>query len=92
MSKGSIIRGRTAQMFTKRKASIDEAMRLEREDAARRLTCPVEIAKTALRRRGFQVYAERILGEQHVKSDRYVVGTMRLTEAELLAYAAKRKD
>lgn len=66
-----------------------ENLRQAEEDRVRRATDPVELAKTALRRRGYNVYRECILGGDRANSALIIVGRMRMTEKELLAYATK---
>lgn len=62
----------------------NEKLRQERE-AHRRLD-PLEQAKAALQRRGYTVYAEHIA----VRGSKYtVVGKLRLTDDEVIEYAAK---
>jgi protein-disulfide isomerase-like protein with CxxC motif len=63
----------------------DEAERLAR---AARDACPIERAKLALRRRGFSVFAAATLPGGGTG---WMVGGRRMTDAELLAAAAKHE-
>jgi hypothetical protein len=70
------------------KLQADSAAAAER---ARR-ECPIEQAKTIIRRTGIAVYAASVIDR---KAKGYQVGSRRLSEQELLAYAAaieKRAD
>lgn len=67
--KGGMSRSQSREMFKRITASKEENAELERQAAARRLTDPLEQAKTFLRRRGWHCFDHRV----HVPGSTLVV-------------------
>lgn len=91
MARGDLSRSQTRQMFDKMVAQKAANKQHEIDEAARRRTCPIEIAKTFLRSRGFHVFAARILPGERSGCEHIMVGSMRLAPSEVIEMAARVK-
>lgn len=84
--KGAMTRTDSRQMYARIEASKAANLQAIRAADLHRLTCPIELAKTFLRQRGFHVFAENVLIP---RSDLIVVGRTPMPANDVIAMAER---
>lgn len=92
MSKRNMSRTESKLMADRIEAQKAANKQLERDEAARRASCPVELAKTFLRQRGWPVFKANVLPGFSKCTIDIMVGTMQLTPDEVIEMAARIRE